>query len=191
MKTPGEKFDDACLEEWLELERWPGSLAIGTTSSCDVSRLGREICRVLNAKRTAAMAMPFDREDIRRLAVNPEWRRRILPSATSSRDRTCCDFETMIRHVAGFGGAVVAGQSCFDATKGRDDVFRVMISSCGHRREDEPSMRLDPQRFSPESLVHVIADSFVDWCRGRFPRKAAAGALPRETSRPPLVALGA
>jgi hypothetical protein len=189
MKTPGDSFDQAGLEDWLELERWPGSLAIGTTCSCDVSRLGRAVTDELNAKQTIASAMAFDREDIRRLAVDPVWRRRLLPATGSG--GSDCDFEAMIRHVASLGGAVLAGQTCVDATKGRDDVFRVMVSNCGHCRTDEPSMSLDPQRFSPESLVHVIADSFADWCRGRFPREAAASVVLREPARPLRVVVGA
>lgn len=173
MKNSGELFSDTGLEDWLAQDKWRGSLAVGTTCGCDVSRLGRDICDYLNAKeRTTAggVLMAFDRDDIRRLAGEPSWRRRILAAVTDPEPGALpgCDYECMIRNVASLGGAVLAGQCCLDATRGLDNVFRVMVSSCGQCRTDDPSMRLDPARFSAESLVHVIADSFADWCGDSF-----------------------
>lgn len=187
MQTPGERLDDARLESWIGQSRWPGSLAVATTCSCDVSRLGIEIRDRLNAKPlpNAGLALAFDREAIRRLAGNPLWRRRILAALPEieSPQPPGCDYESMIRGVATLGGAVLTGQSCFDATRGLDGVFRVMVSSCGDCRSDEPAMRLDPQSFSTESLVHVIADSFADWCLSRIPAPASKVLRPKEFAR--------
>jgi hypothetical protein len=194
MKTPGELLDDAHLENWIGHSRWPGSLALATTCTCDVSQLGTDICEHLNAKKmpNVGPAVAFDREAIRYLAGNPIWRRRVLASLPEQpEEHPCCDYESMIRGVAQLGGAILAGRCCFDATRGLDRVFRVMVSNCGECRTDEPSMRLDPQRFSRESLVHVIADSFADWCRGLLPEEGAASATLRGTSRAPLVTVGA
>lgn len=187
MKTPGELFDDARLENWIGQTRWPGSLALATTCSCDVSRLGAEIRDRLNAKKmpNAGPAVAFDREAIRYLAGSPVWRRRILAALTEPEEIPGCDYESMIRGVARLGGAILAGQSCLDATRGLDGVFRVMISRCGDCRADEPAMRLDPQRFSTESLVHVIADSFADWCLSRIPAPTSRVLRPREFARTP------
>lgn len=193
MKTPGELLDETHLENWIGHSRWPGSLALATTCSCDVSQLGTDICDRLNAKKilNVGPAVAFDREAIRYLAGNPAWRHRVFASLPEPREHPGCDYEAMIRGVAQLGGAILSGRGCFDATRGLDRVFRVMVSNCGECRTDEPSMRLDPQRFSRESLVHVIADSFADWCSGRMPQDAPASAAIRGTSRAPLVAVGA
>ncbi|WP_367870969.1 hypothetical protein [Luteolibacter sp. Populi] len=161
---------------------------MATTCSCDVSRLGAEIRDRLNAKRSAhtGAIVAFDREAIRHLAGHPVWRRRILAALTEPPVNNGCDYEAMIRSVAQLGGAVLAGRGCFDATHGLNGVFRVMVSSCGHCRTDEPAMHLDPSRFSPESLVHVIADSFADWCLSRIPEPASKVLRPKEFARTPL-----
>jgi len=196
MKTSGDLFNDTGLEDWLAQDKWRGSLAVGTTCGCDVARLGRDICDCLNAKEQAGPALvPFDREDIRRLAGDPSWRRRIFSAVTDPAVEKFpgCDYERMIRSVASLGGAVLAGQCCLDATRGLDNVFRVMVSSCGQCRTDDPSMLLDPARFSAASLVEVIADSFVNWCRDRF-TESGMRVQPRKEAimgRPSLVPIGA
>ena len=195
MKTLGDYFDTAGLEEWLAQDKWSGSLAVGTTCGCDVSRLGEDICAHLNfaQKPGDGFVMAFDREDIRRLAGDPSLRRRILTAHPEAGAGPGCDYERMIRSVASFGGAVLAGQSCLDATRGLDNVFRVMVSRCGHCRGDDPSMRLDPVRFSAESLVRVIADSFVDWCRDRLQDPVDRPRMVKDipSPRPALAAAGA
>lgn len=164
MKTLGEHSHTASMEEWLAQDTWRGSLAVSTTCGCDVARLGQDICDYLNAKEGngGGKLRAFDREDIRHLAGDPLWRRKILSTAALGGG---CDYECMIRAVASLGGAVLAGQCCMDATRGLENVFRVMVSNCGQCRGEDPSMLLDPARFSGESLVHVIADSYADWCR--------------------------
>jgi hypothetical protein len=188
MHTPGNPIDDARLESWIGESRWPGSLAVATTCSCDVSRLGTEIRDRLNAKPlpNAGLALAFDREAIRRLAGNSVWRKRILAALPEVEPQASfgCDYETMIRGVAKLGGAILTGQSSLEATRGLDNVFRVMVSHCGDCLTDEPAMRLDPQRFSTESLVHVIADSFADWCLSRIPAPASKVLRPKEFARP-------
>lgn len=195
MKTLGDYFDTAGLEEWLVQDKWPGSLAVGTTCGCDVSRLGEDICAHLNfaQKPGSGFLMAFDREDIRRLAGDPSMRRRILSADPEVNAGPGCDYERMIRSVASLGGAVLAGQCCLDATRGLDKVFRVMVSRGGHCRGDDPSMRLDPVRFSPESLVRVIADSFADWCRDRLPDPAERRRMVKDIPSPRavLAAVGA
>lgn len=185
MHTLGNPIDDARLESWMGQTRWPGSLAVATTCSCDVSRLGIEIRERLNARPLphAGPAFAFDREAIRRLAGDPLWRRRILAAMPDAPPHPCCDYEAMIRGVAALGGAILTGQSSLDATRGLDNVFRVMVSHCGDCLTDEPAMRLDPQRFSTESLVHVIADSFADWCLNRIPAPASKVLRPKEFAR--------
>ena len=192
MHTPGELLDNARLENWLGHSRWPGSLAFATTCSCDVSRLGIEIRDRLNAKRIAntGEAIAFDREAIRRLAGNPIWRSRIL-AASGAAASSACDFERIIRSAASLGGAVLAGQSCLEATRDLSGVFRVLVSNCGDCRSDEPAMHLDPDRFSTDSLVHVIADSFVDWCLGRMPEPASKVLRPKEFARVAMVPVSA
>ena len=197
MKTSGEIFSDTSLGDWLAQDKWRGSLAVATTCGCDVARLGRDICDYLNGKEKTqgGLLMAFDHDDIRRLAGEPSWRRRILSAVTdtAAMDDCGCDFSCIIRGVASLGGAVLAGQSCLDATRGLDNVFRVMVSSCGHCRTDDPSMRLDPSRFSAESLVHVIGDSFADWCRDRD-AEAETRTKPRKdatVTKASLVSIGA
>lgn len=168
MKTSGELFNATGLEDWLEQGRWPGSLAVSATCGCDVTRLGEGICDYLNAReRSGGFLMSFDREDIRRLAGDPSLRRKVLSAvvAPESFSAPGCDYECMIRSVASLGGAILAGQCCLDATRNMPDVFRVMVSSCGRCPKDDPSMRLDPARFTTESLVEVIAASFANWRR--------------------------
>lgn len=198
MKNSGELFSDASLEDWLAQDKWRGSLAVGATCGCDVARLGRDIRDYLNGreKSTAGVLVTFDHDDIRHVAGEPYLRRKILSSVPDPEviARTGCDYECMIRSIASLGGAILAGQSCLDATRGLDNVFRVMVSSCGQCRSDDPSMRLDPARFSAESLVHVIADSFADWCRDRFPGTETKAAKPRKEAamaKPGLLPIGA
>ena len=169
MKTSGELFNATSLEDWLAQGRWPGSLAVSATCGCDVTRLGEEICDYLNAREGSdgELLMSFDREDIRRLAGEPSLRRKILSAVAEPENFSASgsDYECMIRSVASLGGAILAGQCCLDATRGMPNVFRVMVSSCGRCPKDDPSMRLDPARFTTESLVEVIAASFANWCR--------------------------
>ena len=190
MKTLGEQSHVACLEEWLAQDTWRGSLAVGTTCGCDVARLGQDIRDYLNANAVPGegMLMAFDREDIRRLAGDPAWRRKILSAVAPEGG---CDYERMIRAVASLGGAVLSGQCSMDATRGLDNVFRVMVSSGGLCRGDDPSMRLDPARFSMESLVHVIGDSFADWCRGLPAETAGSAPAARRKALSGLMPAGA
>lgn len=171
MKMPSPLFPKAAgLKSWLMRNGWSSSLVVGATCGCDVSRLGREICRHLN--RPAANARgdfrAFDRDEIRRLAGNGAWRERLLakapPLPPGIRN---CDYERTAAAVAAIGGAVLSGQCCLDATRPLGTVFRVMISCCGRCKEDDPAMRLDPVRISEEAMVRVIADAFLDWCRDR------------------------
>lgn len=194
MKISGDLFRDTGLIDWLEQEKWPGTLAVSTTCGCDVARLGRDIRDYLDAKdETGGGGLAvFDREDIRRIAGEPAWRQRILSAVTDPAVAagSGCDYERMIRSVASLGGAILAGQCCLEATRGLENVFRVMVSHCGDCRTDEPSMRLDPQRFSRESLVQVIADSFADWCRGLLPPEAPLNVAIRETLPTPAAGVG-
>lgn len=195
MKISGDLFSDTGLIDWLEQDKWRGTLAISATCGCDVTRLGRDIRDYLDGKEETGRAgfVVFDREDIRRIAGDPSLRRRILAAVTdpAALADAGCDYERMIRSVASLGGAILAGQCCLEATRGLDRVFRVMVSNCGDCRSDEPSMRLDPQRFSRESLVQVIGDSFADWCRGLLPPEAPSNVAIRETLSTPAARVGA
>jgi hypothetical protein len=172
MKISGDLFIDTGLMDWLEQDKWRGTLAVSATCGCDVARLGRDVRDYLNEKETAGSGsfVVFDREDIRRLAGDPSLRHRILSAVAdpSALGQPGCDYECMIRSVASLGGAILAGQCCLEATSGLRNVFRVMVSSCGLCRTEDPSMQFDPARFSHESLVEVIADSFVTWSRDLY-----------------------
>ena len=187
MKISGDLFRDTGLIDWLEQEKWPGTLAVSATCGCDVTRLAGDIRDYLDEREESGCGLfvVFDREDIRRIAGDPSLRQRILsavkdPAAMAD---VGCDYERMIRSVASLGGAILAGQYCLEATRGLDRVFRVMVSHCGDCRKDEPALSFDPQRFTRESLVQVIGDSFADWCHGLMPLEVASHATVRETSR--------
>lgn len=174
MKLVCPSWRAAGPEFWLGGgNKWSSSLAVGATCGCDVSRLGREICGYVNGHEGNRLGecRAFDREEIRRLAGDGHWRGLLLPEP-AGRDGYC-DFECMAAALASLGGAVLSGQLCLDATRGLRNVFRVMVSRCGQCRADEPSMRLNPDDFSAESLVQVIGDSFLDWSRDRAKRPAA------------------
>lgn len=187
MKISGDLFRDTGLMDWLEQDKWPGTLAVSATCGCDVSRLGGDIRDYLEEKDVSRRGglVVFDREDIRRIAGDPLLRDRILSAVTDpvAIADSGCDYERMIRSVASLGGAILAGQCCLEATRGLDRVFRVMVSHCGDCRKDEPALSFDPQRFTRESLVQVIGDSFVEWCEGLVPLEASSSVLRTGNSR--------
>ncbi len=156
-------------EVWLRRRKGLGSLAVGAACGCDVSRLGVEVCDYVN-HRVSAEREPwlcFGSEDIRRLAGDAFWRGMIFAAAPEAEAGVCCDGEKVARGIATLGGAVLSGQTCFDATRGMEGVFRVVVGRRGCPCGNDPALRFDPRRCDGAGLVQAIGDRFLEWSRER------------------------
>lgn len=173
------------LVEWLKQAGPPFTLAIGATCGCDISRLGHEICEHLNRPGLPAggRCRAFDAEEVRRLAGDPYWRHSVLAASPHPGlgEGFYCDYETMIRAIAGIGGAVLSGETALEATADLRNVFRVTLSHCD-RCCPHAELILDPDGFSDEGIAAIIANRFVRWCQDQVaPRRPRVSADPLAT----------
>lgn len=147
------------------------SIVIGSKCSTDLKFIGAQVANYLNEFDHNAEGHwhEFSHNDLYRFAGDPACREMILNGAEPDPHSgpPDSDLDRVARRLARLGGAVLEGQYSLDATNDLDTAFRVCL--CRHHPACvEPChIWLNSSSFTPESLVAVIADSFLDWTSRR------------------------
>lgn len=107
----------------------------------------------------------FDTEELRHLAGDPTCRRLLLAGAPPVPEGVPhdSDLNRTARRLARLGGVILEGQCGFEATLELPEAFHVCLSKGDHPRRDKHHLWLNPERFQPDTLVSIIADSFLNW----------------------------
>lgn len=156
--------------EWLKQrgsEQPLRSVVIGARCSTKLPRIGNQVANYLNEFDSEAEGHwhAFSAANLRHCAGDPACRDLILSSAPCELHPHTpgTDVDRIARCLARVGGAVLEGEFPPDATDPIESSFRVCLC------EEDPlcigpcHMWLNPGQFSRESLVSIIADSFLDW----------------------------
>lgn len=184
MKSPTPHFPQPVgLIDWLKQPEPSFSLAIGATCGCNISQLGREVCKHINKSGlpSAGHCRAFDPDEIRMLAGDPYWRKAILAAAGRKGIdlESGCDYECMVRAIAALGGAVMSGEWAIESTADMERVFRVALAHC-ERCCPSSTLYLDPDGYSPDGLARIIAKRFVHWIDDHA--KGRKARVPHESS---------
>lgn len=169
-KAPVEQPPPAWLVDWLKK---PGdaqlrhSIVVGARCGTNLRRIGRQVAEQLNIIDPEARNYwhAFELEHLRHFAGAPDHRDLILAGTPPDPHPGIpdSDIDRIARRLARMGGAVLEGQYSLDATNDLGNTFRICLCSSNPTCLQPCHMWLNPQRFSRESLISVIADSFLDW----------------------------
>jgi hypothetical protein len=163
------------------------SIVIGAKCSANLQRIGAQVANYLNEFDSEAEGhwRAFSADDLRHCAGDPTCRDLVLSGAPCELHPHSpdTDIERLARCLARVGGAVVEGEFALDEANGIDKAFRVCLCSEDPLCFGPCHMWLNPGQFSRESLVSVIADSFLDWTSRQADedRQQAMGAAPHPT----------
>ena len=160
----------AWLVDWLKKPSFAQtrcSIVIGAHCGANLQRIGAQVAEYLNENdpKSRNQWHPFSMEDLRHFAGDPAYRNLILAGHPPDRHAgpPDSDIDRIARRLARLGGAVLEGQYSLDATNDLDNAFRICLCSHEPACLDPCHMWLNPKRFSRNSLISVIADSFLDW----------------------------
>lgn len=160
----------AWFADWLKNRRAQlplRSIVIGAKCSADLHRISSQVANYLNEFDSDAEGHwhAFSADDLRQCAGDPACRDLILAGAPTELHPVTSesDIDRIARCLARIGGAVLEGQFTVGATDNPDAAFRVCLCAQDPLCFGPGHMWLNPTQFSRESLVSVIADSFLDW----------------------------
>ena len=170
MKAASTTSQAASLVEWLDQavsNPMEHSIVVGSKCPADIESIGAEVAGYLNEFDDAGAAhwRAFNTSDFRHLAGDPAYRDLIIDDLPDDPafDEAASDLDRIIRHLGTLGGAVLEGQASLDAARGLTNTFHVCLCCTEHTDPENCHMWLNPERFARDSLVSVIADSFLDW----------------------------
>ncbi|NNC89536.1 MAG: hypothetical protein HKN82_13865 [Akkermansiaceae bacterium] len=168
--TPDLTTNPRGFAEWLaeaSSQAPRHSIVIASKCPADIVTVGGAIAGYLNEfdDSEGGAWRAFDATDLRHLAGDPECRTLLLDSLPKDPGLPdpCSDLDRIIRRLGLLGGAVLEGQASLDAAAGLRNTFQICLCCTEHADPEHCHMWLNPQRFSRESLVAIIADSFLDW----------------------------
>lgn len=168
--TPTLSATPAGFIEWLDQAASnppEHSIVIGAKCCADIDCVGNDIASYLNEfdDATGSHWRAFNTEDFRRLAGDPGCRNLIIDDLPDDPGLTppFSDLDRIIRRLGVLGGAILEGQASLDAAAGLQNTFQVCLCCTDHTDTENCHMWLNPKLFSRDSLVSVIADSFLDW----------------------------
>jgi hypothetical protein len=159
----------AGLVDWLDhppVERPAHSVVVSAECCADIESIGGDIATYLNEFDESATGLwrSFSPKNLRQLAGDPSCRDLIIDGLPKDLDLgpPFSDLDRIIRRLGSLGGAILEGQASLDASHGLANTFQVCLC-CTDHTDDESHMWLNPNRFTREGIVSVIADSFLDW----------------------------
>lgn len=160
----------AWLVDWLRKPSYAQlrhSIVVGARCGANLRRIGAQVAEQLNIIDPEARNFwkAFEVEHLRHFAGDPDHRDLILSGAPPEPHSGApdSDLDRIARRLARMGGAVLEGQYSLDATDDLENTFRICLCNSNPTCLQPCHMWLNPQRFSRESLITVIADSFLDW----------------------------
>lgn len=139
------------------------SIIIGAKCAASLRNIGSQVANYLNEFDSQAEGhwRGFSAADLKSFAEDPACRDLIL--AENSGDPSESDLARITRRLARVGGAVLEGPQSPDTTGSIDLAFRVCLCVEDPLCFGPCHMWLNPTAFTHESLVSIIADSFLDW----------------------------
>lgn len=163
-KTTDASPSVAWFAEWIKRGETANplrSIVIGSKCSANLQHIGLQVANYLNEFDSEAEGHwhAFTPEILQHCADDPTYRELLLSDAGS----TGSDLERVTSRIVSAGGAVLEGQDSLDPNLDLSCAFRVCLC------ERQPTclapchMWLAPHQFPRESLISIIADSFLDW----------------------------
>jgi len=160
----------AWFAEWLKhrsTEPPLRSIVIGAKCSAALPRIGAQVANYLNEFDSEAEGHwhAFSTDDLRHCAGDPACRELILSGAPTELHPVTSDsdIDRIARCLTRVGGAVLEGEFPVGADNNLDAAFRVCLCDQNPLCFGPCHMWLNPSEFSRESLVSIVADSFLDW----------------------------
>lgn len=150
------------------------SLALGGAKSVTLRDVPDSIAAYLNEfdSHGGSHWRTFDTDLLRQLAENPVSRDLVLGGAAGGdfASEAEPDLLRIARRLAELGGVILVGQRGSEATADLETTFHVFLCPDDPPAHRKYHMWINPARFTVESLVSVIADSFLDWsCQAGTP----------------------
>ncbi len=143
------------------------SLVLDATRTVDLNRVSSAIADYLNEYDgdCSSQWRIFDDDLLRTLAGDPACRNIVLAGDSEEESRLAPrpDLDRIVRRLARLGGVIIIGPRGLEATRDLRRTFHVCLCENDPPAHRNFHMWVNPERFSPETLVSVIADSFLDW----------------------------
>jgi hypothetical protein len=137
------------------------SIIIGAKCSSHLNHIGLQVASYLNEFDSEAEGHwhAFTPEILQQFADEPNYRELLL----SDDHRSGPDLERIAHSIINAGGAVIEDPGSLHLPTEPGGAFRVCLCERQPTCLDPCHMWLDPDQFPRESLVSIIADSFLDW----------------------------
>lgn len=163
-KTTDASPSVAWFADWVRRAATAGpirSIVIGARCSADLRHLGLQVASYLNEFDSEADGhwQAFTPEILQECADEPNYRELLL----SEDDQSGPDLERVTRSIIRAGGAVVETPPSIKIAPDSGYAFRVCVCETQPACLEPCHMWLNPAQFPRESLVSIIADSFLDW----------------------------
>lgn len=166
MNTPPRV--DRAFKDWLVQRSLPNekgaieraSLSIAIESPCLVCqpRVARDLAVYLNEfddESTGNSWLSVTDHHLEQLQIYPEFRKMLGHKKAD-------DPDSAIEYLSTQGGVILELPKCHQQTRNNRHVFQVSMS-CHEPKESNPHLWLNAKRMPLETLIPMIANSFLDW----------------------------